>query len=329
MNDDPQRILEESSISAVQSRLIRLGYDIPENEISELGPETLRALKAYQEIHGLPVTSEIDSNTWDELITSAYRLGDRLLYERQPMFRGDDVTELQHRLNSLGFDSGREDGVFRPETAKALRDFQRNMAVSADGICGPNSVIALARVSTFASSSANSIREKLKWQLRKDSDTYRVGISIDPSFTVLGDRLIKELFELGMKVPLYCEGGEQTDIATQANENNIDFLFSITPSFSATGRCIFFSNSRYRSLVGAGLAGTIQHELSKILKSDPDDIVGRMYPLLRSSKMPSVIIELCDTSDISMIKLIREQSTQIASAIAKGIDAVVTQTDRI
>ena len=313
MNDDPQRILEESSISAVQSRLIRLGYDIPENEISELGPETLRALKAYQEIHGLPVTSEIDSNTWDELITSAYRLGDRLLYERQPMFRGDDVTELQHRLNSLGFDSGREDGVFRPETAKALRDFQRNMAVSADGICGPNSVIALARVSTFASSSANSIREKLKWQLRKDSDTYRVGISIDPSFTVLGDRLIKELFELGMKVPLYCEGGEQTDIATQANENNIDFLFSITPS----------------SLVGAGLAGTIQHELSKILKSDPDDIVGRMYPLLRSSKMPSVIIELCDTSDISMIKLIREQSTQIASAIAKGIDAVVTQTDRI
>jgi len=328
MNDVPQSKLEESSISAVQSRLIRLGYDIPENEISDLGPETVRALKSYQEIHGLPVSSEVDATTWNELITSAYRLGDRLLYEREPLFRGDDVSELQHRLNSLGFDSGREDGVFRSETAQALRDFQRNMAISSDGICGPNTVISLARVSTFASSSATSLREKLKWQLRKNSDTYRVGICIDPSFTILGDRLIKELFELGMKVPLYCEDGEQADIAAQANENKIDFLFSISPSFSATGRCVFFSNARYRSLVGAGLAGAIQHELSKVLKSDPDDIVGRMYPLLSSSQMPSVIIELCDTSDISMIKRVREKSTEIASAIAKGIDAVVTQTDR-
>jgi len=329
MDEAPLGKLEESSISAVQSRLIRLGYDIPENELSELGPETIRALKAYQEIHGLPVTCEVDENTWNELITSAYRLGDRLLYERQPMFRGDDVAELQHRLNSLGFDSGREDGIFRAETAQALRDFQRNMAISSDGICGPNTVIALARVSTFASGSATNIREKLKWQLRKNSDTYRVGICIDPSFTIVGDRLIKELFELGMKVPLYCEGGDQADIAAQANENKIDFLFSIAPSFSATGRCVFFSNSRYRSLVGASLAGTIQHELSKVLKSDPDDIVGRMYPLLRSSQMPSVIIELCDTTDISMIKRVREQSTEIATAIARGIDAVVKQSDRI
>ncbi len=326
MVDAPDDSLIESSISAVQSRLIRLGYDIPEIELSELGPETKRALGAYQEIHGLAVTCEVDTHTWNELITSSYRLGDRLLYERQPMFRGDDVSELQHRLNSLGFDSGREDGIFRTQTAQALRDFQRNMAISSDGICGPNTVIALARVSTFAFGSATNIREKLRWQLRKSSENYRVGISIDPSFTVVGDRLIKELFELGMKVPLYCEEGDQTDIASQANENNIDFLFSIAPSFSATGRCIFFSNSRYRSLVGASLAGSIQHELSKILKSDPDDIAGRMYPLLRSSQMPSVIIELCDTSDISMIKKIREQSTQIAAAIAKGIYNVVSQT---
>lgn len=319
--------LKEATVSAVQSRLKRLGYDIPEEETSALGPETKRALTSYQEIHGLLVSGEIDEPTWNELITSAYRLGDRLLYERQPMFRGDDVAELQHRLNSLGFDSGREDGIFRAETAQALREFQRNMGISSDGICGPNTVIALARVSTFASTSATSLRERIKWQTRTEAQSYRAGIYIDPTFTVIGDRLIKELFELGMRVPLYCEDCHDTELAAQANENEIDFLFSIQPSFTATGRCVYFSNERYRSMVGASLAGAIQHELSNILKSDPDDIVGRMYPLLRASKMPSVIIELCDTTDISMIKLIRERSADIAASIARGINAVVSERD--
>lgn len=316
------------SISEIQSRLSHLGYDIPHGEDGELGPETVRAIKSYQEIHGLAPTGDVNDETWNELTTSAYKLGDRLLYERQPMFRGDDVAELQHRLNSLGFDAGREDGFFRAETAQALREFQRNMGISSDGICGPNTSVALARVSTFASSSATSLREKIRWQLREDSDTYRVGISIDPTFTVVGDRLIKELFELGMKVPLYYEGGDESVIAAEANNSGIDFLFSITPSFSATGRCIFFSNTRYRSLVGASFAGSIQHELSKILKSDPDDIAGRMYPLLRESKMPSVIIELCDTTDISMIKFVRERSCEIAAAITKGISAVIALDER-
>ncbi len=315
--------LTANSLADLQARLSRLGYDIPHEESGTLGPETLRALKSYQEIHGLNATGELDAETWNELTTSAYKLGDRLLYERQPMFRGDDVAELQHRLNSLGFNSGREDGFFRAETAQALREFQRNLAISSDGICGPNTVIALARVSTFASSSATHLREEIQWQLREDSDIYRVGISIDPTFTVVGDRLIKELFELGMRVPLYYEGGDESVIAAEANNANIDFIFSITPSFTAGGRCVFFSNTRYRSLVGASLAGSIQHELSKIIKSDPDEIAGRMYPLLRESKMPSVIIELCDTSDISMIRYVRERSSEIAQAIATGIKNVV------
>ena len=37
------------------------------------------------------------------------------------MLRGDDVAELQRRLNALGFDAGREDGILGPETEAALR----------------------------------------------------------------------------------------------------------------------------------------------------------------------------------------------------------------
>lgn len=314
----------QASLNEVQSRLSTLGYDIPENEEGQLGPETKRALISYQEVHGLDPSGEIDAATWNELTTASFKLGDRLLYERQPMFRGDDVAELQHRLNSLGFDAGREDGFFRAETAQALREFQRNVGVSSDGICGPNTVVALARVSTFALSSATNLREQIQWQLRGDMTTYRVGICLDPTFTVIGDRLIKELFDMGMRVPLYYEGGDESEIAQEANSTGVDFLFSISPSFSAAGRCVFFSTSRYRSVVGASLAGSIQHELSKILKSDPDDVVGRIYPLLRESKMPSVVIELCDTTDISMVKQMREKSSDIAQAIAQGIATVLS-----
>lgn len=317
-----------SSLLEAQQKLARLGYQIPETEFGSLGPSTKSAIIAYQEVHGLNPSGEIDPPTWNELATSSFTLGDRLLYERQPMFKGDDVSELQHRLNSLGFDSGREDGVFRAETAQALREFQRNVGLSSDGICGPNSVIALSRVSTFASGSATSLREQIKWQHRSNMLSYRVGICIDPTYTVVGDRLIKELFDLGMKVPLYYEGGDESEVAQEANSSDIDFLFSITSSFTAASRCVFFSTSRYRSIVGASLAGAIQHELSNVIKADPDEVVGRIYPLLQSSKMPSVVIELCDSSDITMLRSIREQSTEIAKAIAQGISSVVS-TDEI
>ena len=314
--------MDDSSINQivdVQNRLIRLGYDIPKEEIGHNGPETVRYLTIYQEIHGLLKSGDTDLATWNELIASGYKLGDRLLYERQPAFRGDDVAELQNRLNSLGFDAGREDGFFRLETAQALREFQRNMGLSSDGICGSNTINSITRVSNFATSSATNLREKVKWQSRGDSHLYRVGLSIDPSFAIIGDRLTKHLFELGIKVPIYNEGTESSLVAASANEAELDFLFAINPSITALGRCVFFSNTRYRSLVGASLASSIQHELSKHLKSDPDEIAGRVYPLLRESKMPYVIIELCDIGDISMLKHIRSNSNEISQSIANGI----------
>ena len=63
------------------------------------------------------------------------------------MMRGDDVAELQTRLGRLGFgDAGRVDGVFGPDTLEALEEFQHNVGIAGDGICGPDSVAALVRL---------------------------------------------------------------------------------------------------------------------------------------------------------------------------------------
>ena len=50
------------------------------------------------------------------------------------MLRGDDVAELQQRLCTLGFDTGRVDGIFGDATVRALGEFQRNAGLPVDGI---------------------------------------------------------------------------------------------------------------------------------------------------------------------------------------------------
>ena len=84
--------------------------------------------------------------TWQALVEASWNLGDRTLYLRSPNLRGDDVAQLQRQLGTLGFDPGRVDGIFGPDTAHALAEFQRNVELIADGVCGADSVRALRRL---------------------------------------------------------------------------------------------------------------------------------------------------------------------------------------
>ena len=63
------------------------------------------------------------------------------------MLRGDDIADLQLRLGSLGFDAGRADGIFGPETERAVADFQRNAGLTSDGVAGPQTIAELQRLS--------------------------------------------------------------------------------------------------------------------------------------------------------------------------------------
>ena len=75
--------------------------------------------------------------TWSALVEAGRDLGDRFLYRRTPMLRGDDVAELQQRLSALGFDTGRVDGIFGDLTSAALGEFQRNVGLPSTASPGP------------------------------------------------------------------------------------------------------------------------------------------------------------------------------------------------
>jgi len=51
--------------------------------------------------------------------------------------RGDDVKQLQITLNQLGFNAGKEDGIYGPKTTMAVRQFQRTYGLKVDGDAGP------------------------------------------------------------------------------------------------------------------------------------------------------------------------------------------------
>lgn len=57
----------------------------------------------------------------------------------------DSDKDLQFALNKLGFDCGTPDGVIGPKTLKAIKMFQVEHSLVADGIVGPNTKGAILR----------------------------------------------------------------------------------------------------------------------------------------------------------------------------------------
>lgn len=50
---------------------------------------------------------------------------------------GQAVRELQVALNALGYNTGAVDGQFGPQTESAVKSFQQDRGLTADGIVGP------------------------------------------------------------------------------------------------------------------------------------------------------------------------------------------------
>ncbi|MCL5292897.1 MAG: peptidoglycan-binding protein [Actinobacteria bacterium] len=128
-------------VADVQRRLAMLGYDIGVGGADgSFGEDTEKAVKRFQVDHALDATGVVTDETWRRLVESGYSLGDRLLYLRTPFFRGEDVKRLQVWLNKLGFNTGMVDGIFGQTTERAVREFQRNTGLVADGIVGDSTI---------------------------------------------------------------------------------------------------------------------------------------------------------------------------------------------
>lgn len=131
-------------VEDIQRRLRILGYDIGRTGIDGvfLG-QTTDAVRSFQSSEGLAEDGWVGDQTWAALVDATFTLGDRMLYLRLPHFHGHDVRALQNALNVLGFACGETDGIFGSFSERAVREFQRNAGLPADGIVGPETVRSL------------------------------------------------------------------------------------------------------------------------------------------------------------------------------------------
>ncbi|MCL4499662.1 MAG: peptidoglycan-binding protein [Chloroflexi bacterium] len=145
-------------VADVQRRLATLGYDIGAGGADgSFGADTEAAVRCFQEERKLSVSGVVSDETWRHLVEAGYTLGDRLLYLRTPFFRGDDVKRLQMWLNKLGFNTGRADGIFGQTTESAVREFQRNIGLVADGIVGDSTIAAFSTLRNVLEDSSSRV----------------------------------------------------------------------------------------------------------------------------------------------------------------------------
>ena len=141
---------EGADVKQLQQYLIQLDYDLGRwGADGEFGDATELAVKAFQKDKGLDADGQYGKKTHAALIAAAKEnrqegatLGNRLLKRGS---EGADVKQLQQYLIQLGYDMGRwgADGEFGGATELAVRAFQKDSALEADGRYGEKTHEAL------------------------------------------------------------------------------------------------------------------------------------------------------------------------------------------
>ncbi len=313
------------AVRDLQRRLRALGHDIPGVETGEYGPTTETVVRTLQEARGLRVDGWCGAQTWAAVVESGYRLGDRPLYRRRPMLRGDDVADLQRRLNGLGFDAGREDGILGDDTRGALTEFQRNMNLATDGICGPATIAVLDRVGTLAEGSVASVREREA--LRRGPHQLsgrRVFVAATPGFETLAGAVVHELLEAGAAAALDTSGASDTVLAAEANRYTADLFLAFRAGDTAGCRCSYYESGRFRSEAGHSVATAISAELAPVLGGDAC-VAGRTYAVLRETRMAAVICEPVAQVDVEAMRALVVRGAEVVHAVVRGVRRGIEQ----
>ena len=278
---------EGSAIRDLHRRLVAAGFsDV--GELESFDTDTERAIRGFQASRRLVEDGVCARQTWAALIEADHRLGDRMLYLRAPMTRGDDVTDLQQRLGSLGFDAGYVDGIFGPDTEAALRNFQHNQAVTADGVVGPDTVLALGRLSGRRSGEKTVAEVREIERLRSASPGVagrRLVIGEAGGLPTVVDSLAKRLRLDGAEV-LTLHHPNLSAQARTANEWDGSVYVGLTLA-TEDWSVAYFSTDGFVSAGGESLAGRCESELSSSL-GVAIPATGLRIPILRKTRMPAV-----------------------------------------
>lgn len=301
----------------IQDRLAALGISSNPDRPGDFGPGTTTAVVTFQTSRNLAADGIVGPDTWRALVGAGHRLGSRLLYHRVPMMRGDDVADLQHRLSALGFDAGKVDGIFGPDTLAAVLEFQSNRRMAEDGMAGEDVSAELALMTGGADKLGLSqqgreeVRER-QWLASLPAhvvgqhvyvDAFcRSGVERDSTWSaaVIFSRIIQDL---GAS-PVYSRSADTSPPervrALRANRAGVDLIVSFAAVGSEAPGVLYFASSLSHSEAGARLADAVADQLDLAPR-------GRAIPILKDTRSPAIVV-VDDPMDAS-----------VGGAVAQGI----------
>jgi N-acetylmuramoyl-L-alanine amidase len=351
------------AVAEVRAKLARLGLVEPAGAAEDRFDADLdRAVRQFQQQRGLAVDGLVGPQTYRAVDEARWRLGDRLLSHvvTHPQ-SGDDVAALQRRLLDLGFDVGRVDGIFGPDTERAVRDLQRGVGLPPDGTCGPATFKALRRLSPIVTGGEPDA-------LRAAEVVHSAGprlsgktVVVDPGHGggdpghVVGDlREVDLTLDLAARVEgrLSATGGltfltrgrdrlpaaelDERARAAFANATDSGLCLSLHVDAhadqAASGVATYYYGSRphgVHSVVGERLAGLVQREI--VARTDLVDCRthAKTWDLLRLTRMPTVRVEigyLSNPGDAARLADPRFRDT-VAEALVVAVQRVYLPPD--
>lgn len=305
---------EGSAVRDIQERLAALGFESPAGERFIFGDGTHGAVIAFQKARGLDADGIVGPDTWRALYEAGYRLGDRLIFMRRPMIRGEDVAELQARLNSLGFDSGKVDGIFGPDTERAVVEFQHNRGLAEDGRVGPEVVTEIRLVTRGdMREGRHAIRER-EWLRRLPVTVAGARIFLDAGCRHPEEA--REAWEAASAAALAIQeaGGvpmmsrsQDTSLpervrARRANRMGSDLIVAFRVDPDGPDRVFYFASEHSASAAGEKLAAAIASRAGGAVE-------GRAHAMLKETRAPAVVVSH------------RRLDEGLGRAVAAGLDA--------